>query len=257
MDAPCNIRFGHIRKAFGKSEVFADLSLDVIAGETLTILGASGSGKSVMLKLLIGLLKPDAGSIQFAGRELVPLSEDELLPVRRRISMLFQGGALFDSLSVGENVAYSLREHLTLSEEEIAHRVAEKLTLVGLPGIEGMRPSDLSGGMKKRVALARAIAADPEVILYDEPTTGLDPINTRRINELILSLKDRLHVTSLVVTHDLPSAYMISDRIAMLSERRIVAVLPQREFRASAVPAIREFVSAMGDPAQRQQEERP
>lgn len=247
MSAPCNIRFRGVRKAFGPSEVFADLTLDVTAGETLTILGASGSGKSVLLKLLIGLLKPDAGSIVFDGRELVPLGEEELLPVRRRVSMLFQGGALFDSLSVGENVAYPLREHFKLTEPEIAARVAEKLALVGLPGIAALRPASLSGGMKKRVALARAIAADPEVILYDEPTTGLDPINTRRINELILSLNERLRVTSLVVTHDLPSAYMISDRIAMLSERRIVAVLPQREFRSAEVPAIREFISAMDE----------
>jgi phospholipid/cholesterol/gamma-HCH transport system ATP-binding protein len=241
------IAFTQVRKAFGKNRIYEDLSLSVQKGETLTILGGSGTGKSVMLKLLIGLLKPDAGSICFDGQELVALDEAGLLPVRRRISLLFQSGALFDSLSVFENVAYPLREHLSLSEKEIAERVAEKLALVGLQGIQQMRPAELSGGMRKRVAIARAIAADPEVLLYDEPTTGLDPINARRINELILSIQRDLRVTSLVVTHDLASAFMVSDRMAMLSERRILAVLPAGEFRHSADPVIHSFVTAMSD----------
>ena len=159
--------------------------------------------------------------------------------------MLFQSAALFDSISVGENVAYPLRLANKFSESEIHDRVAERLEMVGLPGVEKMRPSDLSGGMQKRVGLARAIVADAEMILYDEPTTGLDPINTRRINELILSIQNRLKVTSLVVTHDLPSAFMVSNRMAMLSKGRIVAALPTDEFRRSAEPAIREFISAM------------
>ena len=208
------IEFSQVRQSFGKNRLYEDLSLRVQRGETLTILGGSGSGKSVMLKLLIGLLKPDAGSIRFDGEELVPLSEAQLLPVRRRISMLFQGGALFDSLTVGENVAYPIHEHLRLPPAQVAARVAEKLALVGLPGIEHMWPAELSGGMRKRVAIARAIAADPEVLLYDEPTTGLDPINTRRINELIMSIQRGLHVTSLVVTHDMATAFMVSDRLA-------------------------------------------
>lgn len=244
------IEFRQVRQAFGKNRLYDDLSLCVNRGETMTILGGSGSGKSVMLKLLIGLLKPDSGVIRFDGQDLVPLDEQKLLPVRRRISMLFQGGALFDSLSVGENVAYPIHEHLHLSAKQVAERVAEKLALVGLPGIENMWPAELSGGMRKRVAIARAIAADPEVLLYDEPTTGLDPINTRRINELIMSIQRNLRVTSLVVTHDMASAFMISDRMAMLSERRILATLPCEEFRRSQESAIHDFVSAMAlDPS--------
>lgn len=245
MTAAPYIQLSGVHKAFGKNQVFADLSLEVRKGETLCLLGGSGTGKSVMLKLLIGLLEVDAGSICFDGQEITDLDEQTLLPVRRRISMLFQGGALFDSLSVSENVAYPLRERGGLSEEEIARTVTKKLALVGLPGIEELRPSELSGGMQKRVALARAIAADPEVVLYDEPTTGLDPINTRRINDLILSIQEKLRVTSLVVTHDLQSAFMVADRLAMLSDKRIVAVLPRDEFRASSISAIRDFVSAM------------
>jgi phospholipid/cholesterol/gamma-HCH transport system ATP-binding protein len=245
MTEPAFIQFTGVQKRFGKNQVFADLTLGVRKGETLCLLGGSGSGKSVMLKLIIGLLQTDAGSICFDGQEITDLGEPALLPVRRRISMLFQGGALFDSLSVSENVAYPLRERGGMGDEEIAQVVAQKLALVGLPGIEEMRPSELSGGMQKRVALARAIVADPEVILYDEPTTGLDPINTRRINDLILSIQEKLSVTSVVVTHDLQSAFMVADRLAMLSDKRIAAVLPRDEFRCSQITAIADFVSAM------------
>lgn len=239
------IELRDVWKAFGSRRIYDGLTLSVQRGETLALLGGSGSGKSVLLKLIIGLLRPDQGSIRFDGQELANLDEEALLPVRRRISMLFQSGALFDSISVGENIAYPLREHLTLSEAEVAERVAEKLRLVGLPGIEEMRPAELSGGMRKRVAIARAIAADPEVLLYDEPTTGLDPINTRRINELILAIQRDLRVTAIVVTHDLPSAFMVSDRMAMLADRRIIATLGCDEFRSSPEPAIRDFVTAM------------
>jgi phospholipid/cholesterol/gamma-HCH transport system ATP-binding protein len=234
-----------VRKAFGAHVVYDDLTLAIERGETLTVLGASGSGKSVMLKMLIGLVRPDAGSIRVAGQEIAMLSEAALLPLRRRVSMLFQGAALFDSLTVGENVAYPLRVQGTLDEYAMAARVAEQLRLVGLPGIERMRPADLSGGMKKRVALARAIAGEPELVLFDEPTTGLDPINTRRILDLIRSIQRRLHITSVIVTHDLPSAYLISDRIAMLAGGRIIAARPTEEFRHSPEPAIHEFVAAM------------
>ena len=240
------IAFSGLKKAFGPKVIYTGLDLDVRRGETLTVIGGSGTGKSVLLKCLIGLLRPDGGSIRFDGQELTRLDEDAFIPVRRKIAMLFQGAALFDSLSVGENIAYPIREHFpNCPAGEIADRVAEKLEMVGLPGIEKMRPSDLSGGMKKRVGLARAIAVDPEVVLYDEPTTGLDPINTRRINELIVKLNETLHVTSIVVTHDMESAYMVSHRMAMLYNHRILAKGTVAEMRASEVPEVRNFVRGM------------
>jgi phospholipid/cholesterol/gamma-HCH transport system ATP-binding protein len=216
-----------LRKAFGDRVVFDGLDLEVRRGETLTVLGTSGSGKSVLLKMIVGLLEPDGGELRVDSR---------------RISMLFQSGALFDSLTVAENIAYPLRR---LRHDMIPDRVAHALERVGLPGIESLMPSELSGGMKKRVALARAIAPEPEIVLYDEPTTGLDPINTRRIDDLIRAIQSELGVTSVVVTHDLASACMVSDRIAMLDGGRIVEVSPPRELLRSAVPAIRSFVQAM------------
>ncbi len=239
------VRFLHVDKSFGEKHVCTDFSLTVKRGEILTLLGASGGGKSVALKLLIGLLPSDAGRIEVDGTDVAGFSEEQFLPIRRRISMLFQSSALFDSLSVGDNVAYPLRVLGGFGPQEIRDRVAERLEMVGLPGVEGMRPSDLSGGMRKRVGLARAIVGDPDMILYDEPTTGLDPMNTRRINELILSIQQRLKITSLVVTHDLPSAFMVSNRLAMLSRGRIVAALSPDDFQRSTEPAIREFISAM------------
>ena len=236
------IEFRGVKKAFGEKVVYEHLDLDIHAGESITIIGGSGQGKSVMLKLLIGLLPADGGSIKFDGQEIVGASEKTLVDVRRRIGMLFQGAALFDSLSVRENVAYGLREHLKMSEAEIDQRVAESLASVGLPGIEQMWPADLSGGMKKRVGLARAIAVRPEVLLYDEPTTGLDPINTTRINNLILDLKKRIDVTSVVVTHDMQSAFTVSDRISMIHEgRRIFAGTPD-EIRESRVQQVYDFI---------------
>ncbi len=186
------VRFVHVQKSFGPKQVYTDLNLSVRRGEVLTLLGGSGTGKSVALKLLIGLLTADAGRIEVDGADVAHFTEEQFLPIRRRISMLFQSSALFDSLTVGENVAYPLHVSGGFSEGEIRDRVAERLEMVGLPGTENMKPSDLSGGMRKRVGLARAISADPEMILYDEPTTGLDPVNTRRINELILSIQARL-----------------------------------------------------------------
>lgn len=240
------IVFSGLKKSFGPKVIYTGLDLEVKRGETLTVIGGSGTGKSVLLKCLIGLLEPDAGSIRFDGQELVGLSEEEFIPVRRQIAMLFQGAALFDSLTVAENIAYPIREHFrSMPESEIADRVAEKLEMVGLPGIENMRPSDLSGGMKKRVGLARAIAIDPAVVLYDEPTTGLDPINTRRINELIVKLNETLDVTSIVVTHDMESAYMVSHRMAMLYDHRILAKGTVAEMKASDLPVVRNFVSGM------------
>jgi phospholipid/cholesterol/gamma-HCH transport system ATP-binding protein len=238
------ISFDRVYKAFGQKVVYSGLSLSIERGEVLTICGGSGVGKSVMLKMLIGLLKSDRGTIQFDGQEVTELGERELATVRRRIAMLFQSGALFDSLSVGENVAYGLEEHfrLTMSKSERLDRVAWALGLVGLPGIEEMRPSDLSGGMRKRVGLARAIAVQPEVLLYDEPTTGLDPINTARVNHLITGLQQRLNITSIVVTHDMKSAFTISDRIAMVHGGRIICAGSVDEFRASEDPRVSNFI---------------
>jgi len=236
------IEFRGVQKAFGPKRVYRDLSLDIHAGESITIIGGSGQGKSVMLKLLIGLLGADAGSIKFDSTEVVGLAEKRLAEVRRRIGMLFQGAALFDSLSVRENIAYGLREHLQMTEMEIDTRVSDSLAAVGLPGVESMRPSDLSGGMKKRVGLARAIAVRPEVLLYDEPTTGLDPINTTRINRLILHLKRTLNVTSIVVTHDMQSAFMVSDRIAMIHDGSVIFTGSPDEVRKAHDPRVRDFI---------------
>jgi len=236
------IEFRGVKKAFGPKVVYEDLSLDIHAGESLTIIGGSGMGKSVMLKMLMGLLPVDEGSIRFDGQDVVDMPLRAISEVRRRIGMLFQGSALFDSLSVRENVAYGLREHLHMSEEEIDARVHESLAAVGLPGVEAMWPADLSGGMKKRVGLARAIAVHPEVLLYDEPTTGLDPINTTRINRLILKLKDTLKVTSVVVTHDMQSAFAVSDRIAMIHGGCVIFSGSPDAIRESEDPRVRDFI---------------
>ncbi len=237
-----------LRKAFGARVVFDDLSLDIRRGETITIIGASGSGKSVLLKTILGLVAPDGGAVRVEGRDLVGLDETARLTACRRISMLFQANALFDSLTVAENVAYPLRHQPGFPPADVAARVAESLALVGLPDVEEMMPSELSGGMKKRVALARAIAPRPQVVLYDEPTNGLDPVNTRRIDELIRSVQRRFEVTQVVVTHDLPSAFLVSDRVAMLEAGRIRTVDAVEPFRRTRDPVVRAFVDAMGAP---------
>jgi phospholipid/cholesterol/gamma-HCH transport system ATP-binding protein len=236
------IEFRGVRKTFGPKRVYDHLDLDIERGESLTIIGGSGQGKSVMLKMLIGLLDVDEGTIKFDGEDVTHKSERAFAEVRKRIGMLFQGAALFDSLTVRENVAYGLREHLHMSEGEMRDRVAESLAAVGLHGIEHMSPSDLSGGMKKRVGLARAIAVRPEVLLYDEPTTGLDPINTTRINRLILHLKDTLNVTSVVVTHDMNSAFTVSDRIAMIHNGRVIFSGTPDQIRHTSEPHVKAFV---------------
>jgi phospholipid/cholesterol/gamma-HCH transport system ATP-binding protein len=238
------ISFKGVKKSFGTKVVCNGLELEIQRGETVTILGASGSGKSVAMKMLIGLLTADAGEILFDGRDVTKMDEHDLYGVRRRIAYLFQGAALFDSLDVGENVAYGLREQnwSTMSEEEIRRRVEQSLAMVGLPGIEDMRPSDLSGGMKKRVGLARTLALQPEVILYDEPTTGLDPINTARINHLILGIKRALGLTSVVVTHDMGTAFTVSDRLIMLGKGRVVLDGTPDEFRRTQNVYVRDFI---------------
>lgn len=237
------IEFQGVDKAFGPKVIYTGLNLAIEQGEALTILGGSGVGKSVMLKMLIGLLKPDRGDIVFDGKSIVGMRPAELARVRQRIGMVFQGAALFDSLSVRENVAYGLREHFHMNESEISERVDWALSLVGLPGIEAMNPADLSGGMRKRVGLARTIALRPEVLLYDEPTTGLDPINTTRINNVIVSLKAALSVTSVVVTHDMKTAFAVSNRLAMVHKGRIVASGSVEDFRNTDNPMVHNFVT--------------
>ncbi len=229
-------------KSFEGNRVLRGLDLAVRPGESLTIIGGSGSGKSVLLRLIIGLLKPEAGQILLEGQDIVPLTERELLLVRRKVGMVFQGSALFDSLSVAENVAYALREHTAWEEREIRRRVREVLDLVGLDAVEDMDPTELSGGMRKRVAVARAIALPPRILLYDEPTTGLDPSNVEKVNELILDLKGKLGVTSVVVTHDMASALKVSDRLAMLHDGQIAAVGTPDEIQATHHSLIRDFM---------------
>jgi phospholipid/cholesterol/gamma-HCH transport system ATP-binding protein len=236
------IQFQGVKKAFGDKVVFEDLSMDVRRGETLTIIGGSGVGKSVCLKLLIALLRPDAGKIIAFGESVHEMNGSELIRLRKRISMLFQGAALFDSMSVEENIKYPLNVHSWGTEGEMDKRVCEVLELVDMPGIQKLRPSELSGGMKKRVGLARAIAIQPEVILYDEPTTGLDPINVRRINGLILNLQARLGVTSVVVTHDMDTVFTITDRLALVRDERIAFIGTPAEAKSHELRFVREFV---------------
>lgn len=247
------IQFSGVKKRFGTKIIYDHLDLTIYKGETLTILGGSGVGKSVMLKMLIGLLTPDAGSIVFDGIELTKLGAHAYGDIRRRIGYLFQSAALFDSLNVGDNVAYGLREHQAvkrMTDDEIHHRVGASLELVGLPGVQEMMPSDLSGGMRKRVGLARCIAVQPEVILYDEPSTGLDPINTARINNLVKGIADALHITSVVVTHDMGTAFDVSDRLAMVHRGRILLQGTPDVFKASTDPNIRNFIQGIAPPGE-------
>jgi phospholipid/cholesterol/gamma-HCH transport system ATP-binding protein len=241
------ILFRDVHKAFGRNVVYEGLDLEVRRGETLCVIGPSGVGKSVMLKLLTGLLEPDRGEIWFDGERVSDFFTDQqYLPMRRRVAMVFQAAALFDSLTVYENIAYPLREQFTLEEGEIARRVAEKLSWVGLPGVEQKKPAELSGGMRKRVGLARAIATDPEVILWDEPTTGLDPVNIQRINGLILSLSERLRCTNVVVTHEMATVFAVAERIAFVYGKKVAAIGDTESMRHSPNPMVRGFIS--GDP---------
>jgi len=230
-----------LSKRFGPKEVLKGINLKIYDGETLVILGPSGCGKSVLLKHIIGLLKPDGGQVIIDGDDITSFNHKKLDSLRMRMGMLFQSAALFDSLTVEENIAFGLRKHTGLSDIAIHHIVSEKLEMVGLPGANYLMPSELSGGMRKRVGLARAIAMEPEIILYDEPTTGLDPIMTCAIDELHLSLKERLGVTSIVVTHDLNSAYRIGDRLALHYGGQIVAIGTKNEIINSPVPLVQQF----------------
>ncbi|MDH3200143.1 MAG: ATP-binding cassette domain-containing protein [Myxococcales bacterium] len=231
-----------VRKAFARNVVLDELDFDIFEREVVTIIGESGSGKSILLKALMGLIEVDAGTIRFDDEVVTGASEKEWMRIRRRIGMLFQESALFDSLNVYENVAYALREQTDMTEGEIGKCVDETLTLVGLPGIEAMWPADLSGGMRKRVALARAVAVRPQIVFYDEPAEGLDPINVTRVNRLLLGLQKRLDVTSVVVTHNLKAAFAISDRLALIHDGKVVATGSPQSFLDSQDPIVREFI---------------
>lgn len=230
-------------KSFEENQVLKNLNLTIEKGETCVIIGRSGCGKSVLLKTIIGLLKPDSGQVIIENRDLIRVKETELNRLRLKFGLLFQGAALFDSLNVGENVGFILREHSDLDEASIVERVRESLALVGLRGVEELMPSELSGGMKKRVGLARAICAHPDIILYDEPTTGVDPIMADAINTLIRQLQDKLRVTSIAVTHDMVSAYKIADRISMLYEGRIIETATPEEIKNSRNPVVQQFIT--------------
>lgn len=236
-----------LKKRLGTKQVLDGVDLEIRQGETVVIIGRSGTGKSVLLKHIIGLMTPDEGTIEVDEQEIVGLAERELNKVRIRFGLLFQSGALFDSMTVGENVGLPMREHTKMSDKEIAARVTERLEWVGLSGVEAMKPASLSGGMRKRVGLARAIAMDPAYILYDEPTTGLDPIMADVINRLIRSLQKRIGVTSIVVTHDMNSAYHVGDRLAMLNEGRVVFTGTPDEARNTGDPLVRQFIEGSSD----------
>ena len=233
----------NLEKRFNGTPVLRGVNLKVEEGETVTVIGGSGSGKSVLLKTIIGLMTTDRGSVKVRGRELHNLGWKESVAERKKYSMLFQGGALFDSLTVFENIAFPARLHTDWKEEKIRREVAERLQMIGLSGIEDKKPAELSGGMKKRVSLARSIILSPEMLLYDEPTTGLDPIMADVINELILKLQRQLNATSIVVTHDMPSAYKVSDRIVMLYQGEIIEDTTPEKIENTGSPIVKQFIT--------------
>ncbi|MCX8038789.1 MAG: ABC transporter ATP-binding protein [Candidatus Sumerlaeia bacterium] len=236
------IQIRGLKKRFGPKVVLDGVDLEIERGETRVVIGRSGEGKSVLLKHIIGLLEPDAGSVEVDGIRLDWRKKASLASVRSIVGMLFQGAALFDSLNVRDNVAFALIEHGKLSADEIDRVVERMLELVNLPGIQHLSPAELSGGMKKRVGLARALASNPKVMLYDEPTTGLDPINADVINKLIRDMQRKLGMTSIVVTHDMTSAFEVGDRISMLHQGRIIETGTPEEIRSSSNPIVRQFV---------------
>ncbi|MCI0483760.1 MAG: ABC transporter ATP-binding protein [candidate division NC10 bacterium] len=241
-EQPEVLRIGGIHKTLNAQQVLAGIDFSLRFCETVSVLGGSGAGKSTLLKLIAGLIKPDRGQIRLFGQDIVPMSEREMLPLRRRMGVVFQGAALFDSLTVFENIAFPMRLHTKANQGEIRHRVAEVLEQVGLPRIEDKYPAELSGGMKKRVGIARALVLRPEVVLFDEPTAGLDPKNARMICELIAELHREICQTSVVVIHDLPCAFAISNQVAFLHEGKITEVASPEEFRKSPRPEVQSFL---------------
>ncbi len=237
------IKFENICKSFDDNEVLRGFDLDIERGETIVVLGRSGCGKSVMLKILLGLIEPDSGMVTVDGTVMSELGESSQYAIRKKIGMLFQGSALFDSLTVGENVAYALVEHSKLRPDEIRNVVRENLEFVDLPDTQDLMPSELSGGMRKRVALARAIAYRPEIILYDEPTTGLDPMTATTINQLVRKTQRQYGVTSIVVTHELASAFSVADRLAVINDGRIIEIGSEKEVRQSHNRFVQTFLA--------------
>lgn len=245
---PPIVEFDNVWKRYGGKEILAGVNLNIRRGEIVCVLGPSGTGKSVTIRHINGLTKPDEGDVRVFGESVVPLTEEQLSPIRRRLAMLFQGGALFDSMNVERNVGFPLKEHTDKSPKEIAETVAEKLAMVGLPGTQRKMPSELSGGMRKRVALARSIALEPEIILYDEPTTGLDPLTSEKIGQLILDINHRIRTTSVVVTHDIVMARTVANRIAFLHQGRFQFIGTFEEATRSGHPVLMEYFRSMGFP---------
>ncbi|HYH47481.1 MAG TPA: ABC transporter ATP-binding protein [Thermoanaerobaculia bacterium] len=239
---PCKICISDLRKSFGPKVVLDGVDLEVAESESLVIIGGSGTGKSVLLKHVIGLLRPDSGTVEVDGTAVEKLGNREITEFRRKFGMAFQEGALFDSMTVGQNVAFPLKRLTRKSPAEIRDRVEECLAMVRLEGVTDRLPSQLSGGMRRRVGFARAIAHQPEILLFDEPTTGLDPVTTALIDEVIVDLNDRLKTTTLTITHDMQSAFRIGDRIAMIHRGKIIAVAPPREFQQLDEPRVQQFL---------------
>ena len=237
-----------LKKSFGPQAILDGVSFRIENGESVAIIGRSGGGKSVLLKHIIGLLQPDSGAVLVNGENIVTMNERQLLQVRRRFGMVFQGAALFDSMTVAENVGFGLRRHEHLTEAEIAKHVAAALEMVDLPGTEKKNPAELSGGMRKRVGLARAIVYEPQIMLYDEPTTGLDPIVSDSIDKLIIRVRDQLKVTSIVVTHDMRSARRVGHRVMLLHQKKMYANGTPEEIFASQDAVVRQFIDGVADP---------
>ncbi len=237
------IEISHLHKSFGNHVILNDLNLTIKEGETKVVIGRSGTGKSVLLKNLIGILSPDSGSIKINGTEVTTLNERDYNKIRMQMGMVFQGGALFDSMNVAENVAFVLDEFMKMDQKTVRAKVERCLGMVGLSGIEEMMPSELSGGMRKRVSLARVLCMEPRIIFYDEPTTGVDPITSDVINNLIVDLRHKLKVTSIVVTHDMNSAYKVADKIVMLYHGQVVAEGTPQEIQSTKHPVVKQFIN--------------